>query len=239
MANSNEISAVTAVPVCRTRLQRRFAMNHAAALQYDMFGDLREPAQVPATSGTVRIAGAEFETSPVFDTYWRFAAQRQEIYEARIAGRAAPWTDDPVLRDHRFTNCYRAADRVSQFVIRDVIYSGSQHPAEVVFRILLFKFFNKIDTWRLLVDEFGTPCLDCFDPQRYSAVFDDAFARGDRLYSAAYVMPSPAFGETRKHRNHLRLLERMVDGALACKLSGAGSMREAFEIIKAYPGMGD
>jgi hypothetical protein len=127
----------------------------------------------------------------VFDTYWRFAAQRQAIYEARVAGRRGPWTSDPVLQVHRFTNCYRAADRVSQFVIREVAYAGDQRAEELVFRILLFKLFNKIDTWRLLTGEFEMPTLGKFDSRRWSAVLDSAFARGQRLYSAAYVMPSP------------------------------------------------
>lgn len=209
------------------------------ALQYALFAGPGEEPQADSPGLTVEVAGREFETSPVFNTYWRFAARRQQIYEARVAGVPGPWTDDPVLRSHRFTNCFRASDRVSQFLIRDVAYTGDQDPAEVVFRILLFKFFNKIDTWRLLANEVGEPRLASFDQQRYGAVLDEAFARGDRLYSAAYVMPSPAFGQTRKHRNHLRLLEQMLNDGLADKLAAAGSMREAFEIIKAYPGMGD
>ena len=68
------------------------------------------------------------------------------MYLRRLGGTAPPWTDDPILRDHRFTNAYRAADRVSQFLIREVIYGegAPQTTEDVVFRILLFKLFNKI-----------------------------------------------------------------------------------------------
>jgi hypothetical protein len=208
-------------------------------LQYELF-DAQAEAVPAAPSGFVaKVCGRVLETSAVFDTYWRFAAQRQEIYEARVAGLPGPWTADPVLRTHRFTNCYRASDRVSQFVIRDVAYSGNQVADEVVFRVLLFKLFNKIDTWQLFVYEFGTPCLAGFDTHRYGAVLDDAFGRGQRLYSAAYVMPSAAFGENRKHRNHLRLLEHMVNDGLVDKLRVAGTMGDAFQMIKGYPGLGD
>jgi hypothetical protein len=41
---------------------------------------------------------------------------------------------------------------VSQYLIRDVVYAGPQDPEEVVFRVLLFKFFNRIETWELLCD---------------------------------------------------------------------------------------
>jgi hypothetical protein len=44
-----------------------------------------------------RVAGRELRPTVVFSTYWRFAAARQAIYDARIAGEDAPWTDDPIL----------------------------------------------------------------------------------------------------------------------------------------------
>jgi len=74
--------------------------------------------------------------SPVFESYWRFAAERHRIYEQRLRGLPAPWTADPVLSAYRFTNVFRAADRVSQFLIRDVIYRGDQTVDEIVFRVL-------------------------------------------------------------------------------------------------------
>ncbi len=202
---------------------------------YSMYSRATRQSSPP----TVAIGGETFHPTPVFDTYWRFAAQRQQIYEARVAGRRGPWTSDPVLQSHRFTNCYRAADRVSQFVIREVAYTGGQRPDELIFRILLFKMFNKIETWRLLVAEVGTPSPAAFDPERCAAVLDEAFARGQRLYSAAYVMPSPAFGAARKHVNHLRLLQHMLDDGFVDRLVNAASMREGFELIKSYPSMGD
>lgn len=205
----------------------------------DRFLTRRGRAECHDVPPTVTIGGKTFEPTPVFDTYWRFAAQRQHVYEARVAGRRGPWTGDPVLQAHRFTNCYRAADRVSQFLIREVAYTGDQDPAELIFRIVLFKLFNKIDTWQLLTAHVGTPTLDSFSPDRYAAVLDEAFARGRRLYSAAYVMPSPAFGATRKHLNHLRLLEHMIADGLVDRLPRSASMQEAFELLKSYPGMGD
>ena len=62
-------------------------------------------------------------TSPVYDLYWRFAAERQKIFFGRIEGTPPPWTTDDILQTYRFTNAYRASDRVSQFLIREVIYN--------------------------------------------------------------------------------------------------------------------
>lgn len=201
--------------------------------------ECRETQPIPWTRFSATIAGQIFETTAVFDSYWHFAARRHAVYEARVAGQHGPWTSDAVLSRYRFTNCYRAADRVSQFLIRDVIYRGRQEPAEVVFRILLFKLFNKIDTWKLLTAELGEPALADFDVDRVGEVLDEAFARGHSLYSAAYVMPSPAFGQRRKHNNHLRLLAHMIDTDVAGALAATETMREAFEKLRRYPGLGD
>ena len=186
----------------------------------------------------ITICGRRLDPTPVFDTYWRFAAARQGLYEARLRGQPAPWTSDPILRRHRFTNCYRAADRVSQFLISQVIYEGSQDPGEVVFRTLLFKVFNRIATWQRLEAGIGKVSWREYDYARYERVLAAAFTSGERLYSAAYVVPPPAFGEARKHANHLRLLELMMSTDVAGKVRSAGSLRGAFEVLRSYPAIG-
>ena len=42
--------------------------------------------------------------TPVYDTYWLFAAERQEIFFRRIEGQLPPWTADTILRTYKFTN---------------------------------------------------------------------------------------------------------------------------------------
>jgi len=148
--------------------------------------------------------GRLLKTTPVFDTYWRFASERQEMFMRRVTGLKPPWTEDPILSGHRFTNTYRASDRVSQYLIRRVIYEGSQKPEEVFFRTILFKLFNRIDTWEALRTEMGAVSWRKFTFDAYAKVLDRRFEDGQRIYSAAYIMPSPAFGSPRKHRNHLR-----------------------------------
>ncbi|MGO4613003.1 nucleotide kinase domain-containing protein [Nocardia sp. 2YAB30] len=187
----------------------------------------------------IRVGGRSYNITPVFDTYWRFAAARQSVYEARLAGAPGPWTDDPILRNHRFTNCYRAADRVSQYLIRQVAYQGPQDIDNLVFRVLLFKMFNKISTWALLEEQLGPLTVDTFDVVRYREVLDTAFAAGQRVYSAAYVIPPPSLGEQRKHANHLRLLSRMIDDQLPRKVGSAASMQSVFALLRTYPAIGD
>src|SRR5690242_10879547 len=133
-------------------------------------------------------------TTKVYDTYWKFATERQEVFFRRHQGKPAPWTDDPILVTHKFTNVYRASDRVSQYLIRNVIYRGDQSPDEVFFRILLYKIFNRISTWELLEKELGVVRYSDYTFRRYDQVLEKAKLRGERIFSAAYIMPSHAAG---------------------------------------------
>src|SRR3989442_4982380 len=56
---------------------------------------------------------------------------------------------------HRFTNVYRASDRVSQYLIRNVIYSAAQTAEEIFFRTVMVKLFNRISTWEQLQERVG------------------------------------------------------------------------------------
>jgi 5-hmdU DNA kinase-like protein len=89
------------------------------------------------------------QATVVFETYWRFAAERQAILFRRLKGKPPPWTDDPILRSVRFANAYRAGDRrTSQLLIRRVIYEDATYHRGTVFRTLLFRFFNLAATGR-------------------------------------------------------------------------------------------
>ena len=78
----------------------------------------------------------------VYGSYWQFAAERQEVFFRKIGGFAAPWTNDPIIARHKFTNAYRASDRVSQFLIKNVIYEGDQSPT----RCSSARFFSSSST---------------------------------------------------------------------------------------------
>ncbi len=179
----------------------------------------------------------------VFATYWYFAAARQQVFFRRLRGEAPPWTLDPILAHHRFTNAYRASDRVSLYLIRNVQYPQDFEPTadDLFFRTILFKVFNRIETWQLLEHELGPPLWKRYRFDQYDAVLTKAMERGQRIFSAAYIMPSgnSAFGQTRKHRTFLLLIESMMADALPRRLARARSLREVFEEIRSYPTMGD
>lgn len=195
----------------------------------------------PATDAMTHLL--PLKVTPVYNTYWRFAVERQRVFMQRLTRAQPPWTVDPIISVHKFTNAYRATDRVSQYLIRRVIYRDDlpNSGPEVLFRILLFKLFNKIETWQLLERALGAVTLVDYKFKHYDKVLAQAKDAGARIYSAAYIMPpgGTAFGHQAKHQNHLRLLEKMTADGLAAKLSKARRMQQAFELLKGYPTIGD
>jgi len=186
---------------------------------------------------------APAKVSEIYESYWRFAAERQAMFFRRIRDEPRPWTDNPVLAIYKFTNAYRASDRVSQYLIRHVIYRDDlpKSPGEIFFRILLFKLFNKIETWDILERALGPITFEDYRFSAYDTVLAEAKRNGQRIYSAAYIMPpgGRAFGRSSKHQNHLLLLEHMMTDRLAERLAQARTMQEGFETLRTYPTIGE
>jgi hypothetical protein len=176
--------------------------------------------------------------SDAWELFWYFTRERHAIYQRRVAGVPPPWTEDPVLSSWRFTNAYRAADRVSQYLIRHVIYDGDDSPEEMLFRILLFKWFNRVGTWNLLVRELGTPAFRSFDVASADLVLRDAQARGERVYSAAYIVPPTATQPRPKHAGHLRLTAHLMESGLTQRVRATDSLEDLYRVLLACPGMG-
>lgn len=181
------------------------------------------------------------KTTPVFDTYWKFAAERQAIFFKRAAKVEEHITDDEILKIFKFTNAYRASDRVSQYLIRHVIYEGDQSPDELFFRILLFKTFNKIETWKLLTAKLGSITFREYDFAKFDEILTESLQRKNSIYSAAYIMPSGSkcFGQSLKHRSHLKLIEMMMAGNLPSRICDSKSMQQVFDLLRSYPMIGD
>ena len=177
----------------------------------------------------------------VFDTYWKFAALRQEIFFARLRNLPPPWTDDQVLNTFKFCNTYRASDRVSQYLIKNVIYHGCQEEEEVVFRILLFKIFNKIETWEYLQDKLGEIRLSTFNFDVYSRLLQEIMGTGQPIYTSAYMScANKAFGYEKKHQNHLALIQQMaIKDKITNKIVKCDSLKNVFLTLVDYPLIGN
>lgn len=178
----------------------------------------------------------------IYDLYWYFANERQNIFIKKLNGDTPPWTNDPILKTYKFCNSYRVNDRVSQYLLKNVIYNGKTYNDEdMLFRIILFKLFNKESTWELLLKEFKDITLSTFDMKEYSKVLTNAINNNIKIYNDAYIScATKAFGYDRKHDNHLALLNKMfIIDKVQDKILKCTNMGQAFKIIKSYPLIGN
>jgi hypothetical protein len=178
----------------------------------------------------------------VYDAYWRLANERQRIFFARVAGDEAPWTENRILANYKFCNAYRASDRVSQYLIREVIYSGDPDLSaeDQLLRIVFFRLFSKIETWEAVDAAVGSLAVKSFDIDVIDRCLETLRSRGQSIYTSAFILcANRAFGHARKHRNHLALLESMLtNGRLSRDVAASRSLGELYEALATYPLIG-
>ena len=176
--------------------------------------------------------------SEIYPVLWKFAFERHRIYLRRLSGEVYPWTKDRVLTEYKFTNAFRAADRVSQYLI-ELVYSDPDASEDTLFlRTLLFKIFNKIDTWKRIVGILGMPVASEFDYEACGSLLEKYRRERISIYSGAYIMPSGGHSGAPKHRMHLHLIRRMLDDNLPGRLGATESLAEAYDLLLAYPTLG-
>ena len=114
-----------------------------------------------------------------------FCGRAPEIFFRRLNGIAGELTNDPVLQGFKFTNAYRASGPGQPIPNKNVIYRDDLPSDEtnVFFRILLFKLFNKIETWTTLEKEVGPITWETLS---FAGAYDAVLAR-EMTYGTAYT----------------------------------------------------
>lgn len=178
-----------------------------------------------------------------FQYYFYFIQERMRIFRARLERKKSPWTDDPILTEYRFTNVYRATDRVSQFLINHVIPDGEDLSSRnTIFRVIVFKIFNRIDTWEYLERRFGRLCIENFDVSSISKSLSQR-QKLMPIFNNAYMMTGSHSRYNHlatKHEKWLTMVkeelirENRIDQILQVK-----SLKEIFEKLHECSFLGD
>ena len=177
-----------------------------------------------------------------FKYYFYFIQERMNIFWKKFEN-SNNLTDDPILQTFKFTNVYRACDRVSQYLIKNVIYKDLDRytPEDVLLRILVFKVFNKIETWEYLNGE-NEITTNTFNVQKLT----DALTRRQQtkpIFSNAYMMAGSHAeykGIPTKHQVWLQMIEdRFIKDQGLRTVLNAKSMAEVYSQLREYPLIGD
>lgn len=175
---------------------------------------------------------------PQYNDFWKFAALRQEVFFNKLKEQKPPYTSDPILQEYKFTNAYRASDRVSQYLIKEVIYKETYSPKDSLLRILLFKLFNKVETWESLDRKIDGVSFENFDLDQYAMALDQTKEENGTLYNNAYIMaPTKAYGRMPKHHSHLHLVQEILSNQN--RIFNVKSLEELFNVLKTFPMIGD
>ena len=178
----------------------------------------------------------------IFQYYFYFVQERMNIFWNKYE-RKFPWTTDDILREHKFTNVYRATDRVSQYLIKNVIYKENAFtPEDTLLRILVFKIFNKPETWEHLEKNVGVITIDNFDLKRINYVLLE-LKNNQPIFNNAYMMTGThsSYNHLKfKHEKWLEMVKKEIIGNLILKkILDSNSLSNVYELLRGCSFIGD
>lgn len=180
-----------------------------------------------------------------FKYYFRFMEKRMDIFWKKYTNEKYPWTDDPILIKHKFTNVYRASDRVSQYLIHNIIYGDNAKSftdEDTLLRILIFKVFNRIDTWEYIEEALGEISLKTFDVPSLSKLLTQRIENRP-IFNSAYLMTGSHQDYKQyasKHERWLQMIDKkFVKEKLFAKIISAKSLQEIYELLCSCPFIGE
>ena len=178
----------------------------------------------------------------VFRYYFYFIQERMNIFWRRCEGSLV-LTKDPILREYKFTNVYRACDRVSQYLLHHIIYNEEEYfsPEDMLLRILVFKIFNKIETWEYIEQTYGEISINHFDVkeislllsarQIYAPIFNNAYMMTGSHKRYDYL-PT-------KHEKWLTMVKKEFLGeGVVDKILQAQSLEEVYKLLRSCSFLG-
>ena len=174
--------------------------------------------------------------------YFYFMKERMNIFWNKVE-HTNRLTDDPILQEYKFTNVYRSCDRVSQYLIKDVIYKNINEytPEDVLLRILVFKVFNRIETWKYLSQEMDIR-INTFDVEYISDLLSKR-QQEHPIFSNAYLMAGshPSFSTIHcKHRIWLHIIdEYFIKNKGFSQILKSKSLEAMYNQLRNYPLIGD
>lgn len=172
----------------------------------------------------------------ILQYYFYFMQERMNMFWRKVDGSMhTEWSKDPILRTFKFTNVYRASDRVSQYLIKEVIYKDIEKysPKDVLLRIIIFKIFNKIETWDYLNTTLGDNLkTETFEPHQISFLLSKRQATCP-IFSNAYMMTGSHKDYDNlptKHEKWLTMIKKeMIDGGAFDDILLAKSMEDVYD----------
>jgi len=172
----------------------------------------------------------------VFYYYFKFMEERMKIFWKKFNYNNLPLTNDPILTKYKFTNVYRACDRVSQYLIGDLInnFDSNMSEEDILLNILVFKVFNKIETWTYLSETFGRITVKNYDADIISSLLSN-LRKQRAIFSPAYIMTGSGLNYSKfmyKHERWLQMIKSEIIGTKKlAQITKSKSLEKVYNIL--------
>lgn len=132
---------------------------------------------------------------PFLQLFFETMYERMMIWKRRfIEQKPQPWTENTILRDSKFTNVYRELDRNSQWQIRNILLDDSLSPVNLIWKLMVFRFFNNPETFKRGVEwrgwRNGIPDWKDYDEDDFASFIEEVRKSGQNPYTNAYLINS-------------------------------------------------
>lgn len=105
----------------------------------------------------------------------QFIKRRYYIHLRKdVLKEPAPWTNDKVLQEYRFTNVRREHDRETKWLIENIALNKKLSYEDKLLNVVLFRIFNKHETSELIDMPIAFSKDKQWNPERYRSKFENA-----------------------------------------------------------------
>lgn len=196
---------------------------------------------------------------PHLQLFFETMYERQMIWWRRFwLKQKAPWTENPIFKNSKFTNVYRELDRNSQWLIKNVILDHSLTTRDLIWKIMLFRFFNEPATFELAKAgtgglfsvpprpwKNGIPSYDEYNQEEFREHIKAVRMSGQNPFTTAYLINSktaPHLGRDECYCTvTIPALHKAVPGIVDMMMGYGGSIEpeDFIKHLKLLPGVAD
>ena len=175
----------------------------------------------------------------MIENFYEWINERHSIYQKRIRGDSPPWTEDPILREYKFTNPFRENDRTTVYMRR--AWTDPHHNrsfGEIIFNCCLFRMVGTMD----FAEVHGWVDADSlnWDPEFTVNLISKRLKHGLKTFTGAYIITNQGIkkpkAEVVVHEFLVPIYQRQL--ALAEVARETNSLQAVHHALSAYKGWG-
>ena len=117
--------------------------------------------------------------------YIKFITERELIRIRKERGYEYPWSNDPIMNKTYFTNVRREDDKVTRWITENWV-KPNEHDSDLWFAMMVARNINLPAT----LAEMGYPVP--WNSEKFVTTARNRIARGERVYSGAYMIRASA-----------------------------------------------